>query len=114
MIQEGVSRAWLESAIAGSFFRAVLDGELLAWSGHCALRIVPRPAHRQHLGAVHGGIVGALADDACAWACASVAGNLVTASYTLNLLGPAIGEMLVAEGSVVKTGRRLVVVRADV
>jgi uncharacterized protein (TIGR00369 family) len=111
----GVSRAEIEEIIAVSFFRSVLGGEVAAYGdGQCELRAPIPAALRQFRGDVHGGIVGALADDACAWACASVAGKLVTASYTINFTGRASGAELVARGQVLKTGRRLVVGQSTV
>ena len=68
----------------------------------------------QHHGFAHGAIVGLMADNACAWAAASIAGDVVTGSYTINFVAPARGQRLRAEGVVVKPGRRQIVVRADV
>jgi len=111
----GVSRAELDEIIAVSFFRSVLDGEVRTYgAGACELRAAIPPSLRQFRGDVHGGIIGAMADDACAWACASIAGKLVTANYALNLLGRASGEVLVARGRLLKAGRRLVVGQAEV
>ena len=98
-----------------SLFRSVLGGEITEFgSGVCRLRAYPGPDVRQFLGAVHGGILGAIADDAAAWACASVAGELVTASYSVELLAPAMGPVLVAEGEASKLGRTLCVGRSSV
>ena len=73
-----------------------------------------RPEMTQHHGFAHGAIVGLMADNACAWAGASVAGDVVTGSYTINFLRPALGEQLRAKGEVIKPGKRQVIVRADV
>lgn len=73
-----------------------------------------RPDLTQHHGHAHGAVVGYLADTVSAWAAASVAGDVVTAEYKLNLLAPARGELLWARGEVLRAGRRQVVVRADV
>jgi uncharacterized protein (TIGR00369 family) len=111
----GISRAFLDRILEVSFFKTVLDGTVDEFGGgRCQISMVVRPEHRQFLRATHGGIVGALADDACAWACASVAGELVTASYTINLLAAALGDTLIARGRLLKAGRRIVVGRADV
>jgi acyl-coenzyme A thioesterase PaaI-like protein len=40
--------------------------------------------------------------------------DVLTAEYKINLLSPAVGEYFVAEGRVLKAGRTLSVVRADV
>lgn len=111
----GVSRANLDAILEVSFFRSVLNGAVNQFGhGRCQISIVVKPEHRQFLGAVHGGIVGALADDACGWACASTVGELVTASYSINLVAPAMGDVLIARGELLKAGRRMVVGRADV
>ena len=111
----GITREFLDSILKVSFFKTILAGEVTQFGeGRCELSVIVKPEHRQFLGAAHGGIIGALADDSCAWACASAAGELVTASYTINLLAPAMGERLVARGSVIKAGRRVVVGRSDV
>lgn len=111
----GISRERLEQVIVNSFFVTQLHGAIGAYGdGVCELLFTPRAHHRQHLGAVHGGIIGALADDACAWACCSVAGNLVTATYTLNFLAPAVGAGIVTQGRMLKHGRRMAIGRADV
>ncbi|MEL7519067.1 MAG: PaaI family thioesterase [Pseudomonadota bacterium] len=41
-------------------------------------------------------------------------GDVVTGSYTINFLRPALGQKLRAKGEVVKPGKRQVVVRSDV
>jgi acyl-coenzyme A thioesterase PaaI-like protein len=38
----------------------------------------------------------------------------LTVEYKLNLLAPAEGQLLIAEGSVVRYGRTLIVTRAEV
>jgi uncharacterized protein (TIGR00369 family) len=68
----------------------------------------------QHHGFVHGVVVGFVADSACAWAAASVAGDVVTAEYKINLIAPAVGERLIGRGSVIKSISRQVICRADV
>lgn len=73
-----------------------------------------RPDLTQHHGQAHGAVVGYLADTVSAWAASTLAGDVVTAEYKLNLLAPATGELLWARGEVLRAGRRQVVVRADV
>jgi uncharacterized protein (TIGR00369 family) len=68
----------------------------------------------QHHGFVHGVVVGFVADSACAWAAASVAGDVVTSEYKINLMAPAVGERLIGRGSVIKSISRQVICRADV
>ena len=102
-------------AVARSGFSAWLDVEpVRVWEGESELLLVMRPEMTQHHGYAHGAIVGLMADNACAWAGASVAGDVVTGGYTIDFLRPAKGERLRARGTVIKAGKRQVVVRADV
>lgn len=71
----------------------------------------------QQSGFIHGGIVGMIADCACAYAAVSrlpEGRGLLTAEYKVNLLAPARGERLRAVARVVRSGRRLTVCVADV
>ncbi len=87
---------------------------LKVWQGQSELVLAVRPEMTQHHGYAHGAIVGLMADNACAWAAASLAGDVVTGSYTIHFVAPAKGMMLRAKGQVIKPGRRQVVVRAEV
>lgn len=104
-----------EVAVAGSGFSSWLGVEpIRCWEGEAELTLSVRQNLTQHHGFVHGAIIGLMADNACAWAAASVAGDVVTGSYTINFLAPARGVSLRAKGIVLKAGKRQVVVRADV
>lgn len=101
-------------ALAGGFNRW-LDLDLLgAGAGRCEILLRVTDELRQHHGLLHGGLVGTLADTAASWAAASVAGDVVTSSYQLQLLGPARGDRVRAVGAVLKQGRRNVSVEARV
>ena len=71
-------------------------------------------------GELHGGAVALLCDVACAVAASSASTYdhtthvLVTADLHVRYLGPARGDVVRAEASVVKAGRTLIVVQADV
>ena len=102
-------------AVARSGFSSWLAGEpIRVWEGTSELLLVLRPEMTEDHGYAHGAIVELMADNACAWAGASVAGDVVTGGYTIDFLRPAKGERLRAKGSVIKAGKRQVVVRADV
>lgn len=102
-------------AVRGSGFTNWLDVEpLKVWEGESELLLELRPEMTQHHGFAHGAIVGLMADNACAWAGASVAGDVVTGGYSINFLRPALGERLRSKGQVIKPGKRQVVVKADV
>ncbi|MXO91527.1 PaaI family thioesterase [Pontixanthobacter aquaemixtae] len=104
-----------EVAVGRSGFSNWLQVEpVTVWEGQSELLLELRPEMTQHHGFAHGAIVGLMADNACAWAAASVVGDVVTGSYTINFLAPAIGSRLRSKGAVIKSGKRQVVVRAEV
>lgn len=71
---------------------------------------------QQH-GYVHAGIITTIADSACGYAAYTLmpAGSDVLAvEFKVNLLRPAKGDTFVARAEVIKSGRTLTIVRADV
>jgi uncharacterized protein (TIGR00369 family) len=86
-------------------------------AGYCALALTPRPELLQQHGYVHAGILAALVDSAGGYAGYTLFpedSSVLTVEYKLNLIAPARGERIVAEGSVVKPGRTLAVTRGEV
>ncbi|HLS86041.1 MAG TPA: PaaI family thioesterase [Burkholderiales bacterium] len=110
-----------EARIRASFGRqqamALIGASLAAVSaGHVEVTLPFRDAITQQKGFVHGGIIGMIADSACGYAAYSLmpaSASLVTVEYKINILAPAVGD-LVAVGDVVKPGRTLTVARAEV
>jgi uncharacterized protein (TIGR00369 family) len=85
--------------------------------GYCAISVVPRPEILQQHGYVHAGIVATLVDSAGGFAGFTLFpadSSVLTVEFKLNLLAPATGDRLVAEGFVVKPGRTLVITRGEV
>jgi uncharacterized protein (TIGR00369 family) len=71
----------------------------------------------QQRGFLHAGVVTTIADSACGYAAYSLmpAGSeVLSVEFKVNLLRPAQGESFVARAEVIKAGRTLTVVRADV
>ena len=71
---------------------------------------------QQH-GYLHAGIVTTVADSACGYAAFSLmpAGSeVLSVEFKVNLLRPARGEKFIARAAVIKAGKTLTVVRADV
>jgi len=84
-------------------------------SGGCELSVDRRPELLQQNGFFHGGVTAFLIDNATTIAAATVKGQAaLTAEYKLNLLAPASGERLICRARVVKPGRQLSIVAADV
>jgi uncharacterized protein (TIGR00369 family) len=84
--------------------------------GYVEISLPFRDDLTQQKGYVHGGILGMICDSACGYAAFSLMPadcSLVTVEYKINILSPAVGE-LVAKGQVVKPGRTLTVTRGEV
>jgi len=85
--------------------------------GYCAISLAPGPAVSQQHGYVHAGVVSAIVDSAGGYAGFSLfpaTASVLTVEFKVNLLAPAEGERIVAEGFVVKPGRTLCVTRGEV
>ncbi|EKS39586.1 PaaI family thioesterase [Afipia broomeae] len=83
--------------------------------GTCVLSVDRRPELLQQTGFFHGGVTAFLIDNATTIAAATVKGQAaLTAEYKLNLLAPASGDRLICRARVVKPGRQVSVVAADV
>ena len=66
---------------------------------------------------IHAGVVTTIADSACGYAAYTLmppGSDVLAVEFKVNLLRPAKGETFVARAEVVKSGRTLTVVRADV
>ncbi|HSD45596.1 MAG TPA: PaaI family thioesterase [Pyrinomonadaceae bacterium] len=71
---------------------------------------------QQH-GYVHAGIITTIADSACGYAAYTLMppnSDVLAVEFKVNLMRPAQGETFVARAEVLKSGRTLSVVRADV
>jgi len=97
---------------------ALIGAELLELrAGYCALVLRPRAETSQQHGYVHAGILATLADSAGGYAGYSLFpddSSVLTVEFKLNLLAPATGDRIVAEGFVVKSGRTLTITRGEV
>jgi uncharacterized protein (TIGR00369 family) len=85
--------------------------------GEVEIELPVRDDLGQQHGFVHGGIVGMIADSAGGYAAFTLMpadASVLTVEYKLNMLAPAEGDLLVARAEVLKPGRTLSVVRADV
>jgi uncharacterized protein (TIGR00369 family) len=85
--------------------------------GRCEIRVPFRPELSQQHAYFHAGVAGAIADSASGYAAFSLMpadSNVLTVEYKLNLVAPALGELVVARGEVVRAGRTLTICRADV
>ncbi|SLN41133.1 Thioesterase superfamily protein [Roseovarius litorisediminis] len=72
---------------------------------------------RQQHGFAHAGLTFSIGDSAAGYSALSVLPDdheVLTTEMKINLLAPAQGDLLIARGRVIKPGRRLVIVQADV
>jgi len=99
-------------------FLQTLGARLLSVApGEVALEADLTPALRQQHGAGHAGVSFTLGDVAAGYAALTLmpeGRDVMTSEMKIHLLRPALGEVLIARGSVIKAGRRLVVTRADI
>ena len=83
--------------------------------GTCTIAVERRPELLQQHGFFHGGVTAFLVDNATTIAAATSRGQAaLTAEYKLNLLSPAVGDKLICRARVIKPGRQVSVVAADV
>jgi uncharacterized protein (TIGR00369 family) len=85
--------------------------------GMCEITAPILPLARQQHEVGHAGLTFALGDTAAGYAALTLMADeaeVMTAEMKINLLAPAQGDRLIATGRVVKAGRRLTVVTADV
>lgn len=85
--------------------------------GYCAIGLTPRPELAQQHGYVHAGVVSTIVDAAGGYAGFTLfpaESSVLTVEFKINLLAPADGDRLIAEGFVVKPGRTLVITRGEV
>src|SRR2546423_9989042 len=71
----------------------------------------------QQNGYLHAGIITTIADSACGYAAYTLmpaGSNVLSVEFKVNLLRPTQGEAFVARAEIIKAGRTLTVVRADV
>ena len=85
--------------------------------GRCVIELPVREDLTQQHGYVHGGVVAMIADSAGGYAGFTLMplnASVLTVEYKINMLAPAAGDRLVATGEVLKPGRSLSIVRAEV
>jgi uncharacterized protein (TIGR00369 family) len=111
-----------EAVVRGSFGRqkvmTLVGAEMGALTpGHCEIRLPFRDDLTQQNGYFHAGITSTIVDSAGGYAGYTLmpeGADVLTVEFKLNLLAPADGEFLVAEGQVLKSGRNLVITRGEV
>jgi len=108
----------VEQIFARAPFIQSLAIELVSFgSGWCETRVRIVPEFQQQHGLVHAGIVMTLADHTCGGAAATQAPpgeDVITVSNNFSFLRPAVGPVLYCRAQVLRSGKRLAFVEADV
>lgn len=99
-------------------FMATLGARLASVApGEVVIELPPRPELGQQHGYVHAGAVTSIVDSACGYAAYTLMpadSDVVSVEFKVNLLAPAVGDLLVATGRVVRAGRTLTVCQGEV
>ncbi|CAG0932000.1 MAG: hypothetical protein EFKGCFLK_02677 [Rhodocyclaceae bacterium] len=111
-----------EATVRASFARQGVMGLIGAsmatlTPGRCEIRLPFRADLTQQNGYFHAGVTSTIVDSAGGYAGLTLmppGAEVLTVEFKLNLLAPADGELLVAEGEVLKSGRNLVITRGEV
>jgi len=113
-----INLAEVERLFSRAPFIRELGLELVAATpGECRSRLVLAERHLQQDGFVHAGVQGAMADHTAGAAAASLVQpgqRILGAEYKINLLRAARGEALYCTARVIKAGRTLTVVDAEI
>jgi uncharacterized protein (TIGR00369 family) len=111
-----------EARVRVSFDRqkvmALIGARLTGLSpGHCEIRLPFREDLSQQAGYFHAGIIGTVVDSAGGYAGFTLmpaGSDVLSVEFKLNLMSPADGELLIATGEVLKSGKNLVIARGEV
>lgn len=85
--------------------------------GHCTITAPIKAEVTQQHGFAHAAVTFAIGDTAAGYAALSMMdekSEVLTVEMKINLYAPAQGDLLIATGKVVKPGRRLIIVSAEV
>jgi uncharacterized protein (TIGR00369 family) len=108
----------IRKRVADQGFMRLLGADLSGLEpGAATISIARRPELMQQHGFFHGGVTAFLVDNGTTIAAATrlrEGQTCLTAEYKLNMLAPAKGERLVCHARVIKAGRLMSVVAADV
>jgi uncharacterized protein (TIGR00369 family) len=85
--------------------------------GWCESSMTILPRHLQHGGVVHAGVQATTADHTAGAAATTILAQgqyVLTAEFKINFLRPAVGETLFCRAQVLKPGKLLIIVEAEV
>jgi uncharacterized protein (TIGR00369 family) len=115
---ERVNQALVEEIFRRAGFVRSLGIELVFCGyGFCGTQISVKPELQQQHGFVHAGVLMTMADHTCGGAAASTmpsGKDVITVENNMAFLRPAIGETLFCRAQVLRSGKTLVFVEAEV
>ena len=111
-----------EARVRGSFYKQKLMSTIGAeltrlLPGEAEISLPYRDDLTQQHGFVHAGIIATIVDTACGYAAFSLMPAdmaVLTVEYKINLLSPAVGELFLARGRVIRPGKTLSVCTGEV
>ena len=111
--RERVHSSFVRQGLMSTIGATVTDVE----PGAVEIALVPADAVSQQHGFVHAGAVAAIADTAAGYAALTLmppGAGVLTTEFKINLVAPAAGDRILARGRVVRAGRTLTLVQAEV
>ncbi len=105
-----------QQVLASQAFSRLVGAKLTKFkSGEAELEIPIKENLLQQHEFVHGGVLSYAADNVLTFVGGSVLGlKVLTSEYKINYLRPAVGEKLIARGSLIYASKRQAVCRCDV
>ena len=115
MMEVGPALERVRAISKTSAFNQWLGIEVTAASdGRAELQFAWRSEFAQYSGFLHAGIMGALIDTTCGFAAVTVAASVLASHYSVSFFRPAVAERFIAQGRIVKLGKRQTFCRAEV
>ena len=115
---DDAARARIHTSFAAQSMMATFGATLVTVEAeHVVITAPILPGSLQQQGFGHAGLTFSIGDSAAGYAALTTLppeNEVVTAEIKINLLAPARGDLLRATGRVIKPGRRLVVVSAEI
>jgi uncharacterized protein (TIGR00369 family) len=113
-----VNRDLVEQVFLGAPFIGALGVKLVSYGeGWCETTVDIVPTLRQQHGFAHAGVLMTIADHTCGGAAASVVPqekDVITVENKTSFLRPASGSALICRGQVLRAGKNLIFVEAEV
>jgi uncharacterized protein (TIGR00369 family) len=115
MIEDGPALERLRALSKTSVFNEWLGIEVTAASeGRAELQLAWPNEFGQYSGFLHAGIMGALIDTACGFAAVTITATVLASHNSVSFFRPAVAARFIAQGRIVKLGKRQTFCHAEV